>query len=132
MDTAVLDYGLAAEKGLNQARSDLVTSKTLPVLKYSPFFVKGELARWLPVLAMVSVFTGAVTDFDHSSRPLQRDQLSSARNITQLQQDRRISLREARQMALQVLAETEKNLHEERIAEARFIATLWDNDNQDA
>lgn len=44
----------------------------------------------------------------------------------------RISLSEARQMALQVLAETEKNLREERLAEARFFAAFWENDTQGA
>ena len=46
-------------------------------------------------------------------------------------QAQRISLREARQMALQVLAETEKNLHEERLVEARFLASFWKSDTQD-
>ena len=53
--------------------------------------------------------------------------LASSREIDQSQRGRRISLREARQIALQVLIEAEENLHEERMAEARFIAALWDN-----
>ena len=39
---------------------------------------------------------------------------------------RKISLCEARQLAMKVLTEAEKNLHEERMAEARFIVALWD------
>ena len=133
MDAAILDYGLETEENLNQARSDLIASEASPSLQHHPFFMKGGLARWLPVLVLASsVATGVITDFDYLAKQLQRDQLSSAREIDQPQQERRISLREARQMALQVLAETEKNLHEERMAEARFIAALWDNDTQDA
>ena len=45
------------------------------------------------------------------------------------QQGTRISLREARKIALQILADTERSLQEERLAEARFIASLWDNED---
>ena len=41
-------------------------------------------------------------------------------------QPRHICLGEARKMALKVLAETEKDLREERLAEARFFAELGD------
>ena len=133
MDAAILNYGLEAEKSLNQARSDIIPPETSPSLMYPPFFVKGGLTRWLPVLVLASsVATGVITDFDNLPKQLQRDQLSSAREIAPRQQEQQISLREARQRALQVLAETERNLHEERMAEARFIAALWDNDIQDA
>ena len=132
MDAAVLNYGLEAEKTLNQARSDIISPETSPSLNCSPFSVKGGLTRWLPVLVLASsVATGVITDFDHLPRQLQRDQLSSAREMNKPRQARRISLREARQMALQVLAETEKNLREERLTEARFLATFWENDTQD-
>lgn len=40
---------------------------------------------------------------------------------------RRISLREARKLALKILEETERELREERSAEARFLLGAWEN-----
>jgi hypothetical protein len=40
----------------------------------------------------------------------------------------RISLSQARELALRILAETERNLREERISEARLFNSLWDTD----
>lgn len=39
----------------------------------------------------------------------------------------RISLAEARELAFRILAETERRLHEEREAEARFILSFWED-----
>jgi hypothetical protein len=130
MSTANTNYALDAVDTLQQARPDIVAFETAPVLRRSsfPFPINGEIARLLPVLVMVSAFTGSIKDFDHVKKPFQQDVFSSATTITQPKENRRISLRTARQIALQILAETEKNLHEERMAEARFIAGLWDNE----
>ena len=43
----------------------------------------------------------------------------------------RLSLREARQLALRALADVERRLWQERAAEARFLATLWQPDTND-
>ena len=40
---------------------------------------------------------------------------------------RKISLREARQIALRILAETERELKEERASEARFLLSAWED-----
>ncbi len=40
---------------------------------------------------------------------------------------RKISLREARQIALRILAETERELQEERSAEAQFLLGAWED-----
>src|SRR2546426_904562 len=106
MDAAVLDYGLTPEQSLNQSQSDLVAFNT-PSPVYYP--LKRASAHLLPLLLAVSVFTGTVKDSDYLSKQLQLEQLSSAREVAPAQQDRRLSLREARQIALRVLAETEKN-----------------------
>jgi hypothetical protein len=132
MDAAIRNHGLEVEKSLNQAGHDIIPPDTAPSLACPPFLVKDGFTRWLPVLVLASsVATGVITDFDRLPKQLQRDQLSSARESAPRRQDPQISLHEARQRALQVLAETERNLHEERMAEARFIAALWDNDTQD-
>ncbi len=39
---------------------------------------------------------------------------------------RKISLREARQIALRILEETERELQEERSAEAKFLLGSWE------
>lgn len=41
---------------------------------------------------------------------------------------RRISLREARDLALQIFEETERNLQQERRAETTFLLKLWESD----
>src|SRR5262245_36688956 len=41
---------------------------------------------------------------------------------------RRISLREARNLALQIFEKTERNLQQERRAEANFLLKPWEND----
>lgn len=41
---------------------------------------------------------------------------------------RRISLREARNLALQIFEKTERNLQQERKAEANFLLKPWEND----
>lgn len=40
---------------------------------------------------------------------------------------RRISLREARQIALGILSHTERELQRERAVEAGFLLTLWED-----
>ena len=103
MDAAIRNHGLEVENGLNQAGTDIIPSDTSPSSMYLPFFVKDGLTRWLPVLVLASsVATGVITDFDRLPKQLQRDQLSSAREMNKPRQAQRISLREARQMALQV------------------------------
>src|SRR5262245_45556203 len=42
---------------------------------------------------------------------------------------RRISLREARDLALQIFEETERNLQQERLAEANFLLKPWEHDS---
>lgn len=43
----------------------------------------------------------------------------------------RITLQEARQLALRVLADTDRRLEQERISEARFTLGEWDEDEGD-
>lgn len=43
----------------------------------------------------------------------------------------RLSLREARKLALRALADVERRLWQERAAEAQFLATLWHPDTND-
>ena len=48
-----------------------------------------------------------------------------------VRRQRRLSLREARQLALRALADVERRLWQERAAEAQFLATLWHPDTND-
>lgn len=41
---------------------------------------------------------------------------------------KKISLHEAREIAKQIAIKAEKEIHEERIAEARFLNSLWEED----
>jgi len=59
--------------------------------------------------------------------PILRRSVSSAVIWGIPRKGRKISLREARQIALRILAETERELREERSAEARFLLSAWED-----
>jgi len=59
--------------------------------------------------------------------PILRRSVSSAVIWGIPRKGRKISLREARQIALRILAETERELLEERSAEARFLLSAWED-----
>jgi hypothetical protein len=61
-----------------------------------------------------------------------RSQSSSLLRTVESRRGQRISLRDARQIALQTLAETERRLEEERVAEARFLLSSWEDENSSA
>ena len=84
----------------------------------------GNLGRW--VLA-VTAATTPIAYFD-ARHELRRSLASSIVWTMQRKRGQRISLREARRIALDVLAATEQRLHEERIAEARFLLQVWDDE----
>ena len=74
------------------------------------------------VVETMEIFEAAYNKYLESIKP-------NVTTTTVIQQrGRRISLSEARQMALQVLADTEKTIQEARLAEARFLMALWEED----
>jgi hypothetical protein len=78
----------------------------------------GNLGRW--VLA-VTAATVPLTFFD-IQHELRRSGSSSVTWTVRRRRGQVITLREARQIALRVFAETERRLQEDRAAEGRFFA----------
>jgi hypothetical protein len=83
-------------------------------------------ARRLPGLILAAVLTAPIKYFD-PTRELHRSG-SCSYMIELTLSSRRLSLREARELALRVSAEIERGLRDERFSEARFLAALWDED----
>lgn len=70
--------------------------------------------------------------YDHHPYEFGRSQSFSPSRTVEPRRGQRISLRDARQIALQTLAETERRLEEERAAEARFLLSSWEDENSSA
>ncbi len=83
-----------------------------------------NLGRW--VIA-VTAATTPVGYFD-IRQELRRSGASSFVWSAKPRRGRPISLREAREMAFAILANTERQLEEERSSEARFFLELWDDE----
>lgn len=80
-----------------------------------------------PAVVLAAVLTAHVTYFDPQSES-QRSGVYSAVFHTKAGIRSRVSLLEARQLALRILAETDSSLQQERVVEARFLASVWDDD----
>jgi hypothetical protein len=85
-------------------------------------------AAVLPLLWALSSFTSAIT---YAGEPLNpaRYVSSSALSPVRRRQRQRVSLKEAREIALEVLRQANQDLREERQTEARFILRFWDEQN---
>ena len=91
--------------------------------------------RWpasvTPWLIAATVLTAPIT-YSYPTHDLGRSQSSSLTRAVAPRPGQRISLREARRMALQLSAETESRLTEERLAESRFLSRPWEDESADA
>ena len=96
----------------------------LPAPEASMRLMWSNIGRWVIAIAAATTSIGY---FDPRNE-LRRSCASSIVWTARRKSGRPISLREARQIALQVLAETERRLAEERAAEARFLLVLWEDE----
>lgn len=99
--------------------------KPQPELPRQPF-LRG-ISNWLLAIAATFTATGIYIDpsFEH-----RRSVTSPIVWSVSRRRKRRISLREARDIALQIFEETERNLQQERRAEANFLLKPWENDGR--
>ena len=89
-----------------------------------------ELARWLGLAVVFTVLTGPIT-YMNQPYGLINHTPSSIKSITPpegQQRGQRVSLSEARRMALQTLTDTERRLQEDRAAEAHLMLSVWVED----
>jgi hypothetical protein len=122
---------MTASAGITGELPDLPSlSMTQPrpafVLFYYPA-LEGELESNPETKAGPSSIT-----YGHHPYEFGRSQSSSLSRTVEPRRGQRISLRDARQIALQTLAETERRLEEERAAEARFLLSSWEDENSSA
>lgn len=89
-------------------------------------FRPSRLGR-VPRLLLAAVLTSPIMFFnpDEENR---RSGVYSAPLRREVRTRRRITLREARMLALQILAETEAGIRRDRIAEARLLASIRDQE----
>ena len=123
--------GMTASAGIMGELPDLPSlSMTQPrpafVLLYYPA-LEGELESNLETKAGPSSIT-----YGHHPYEFGRSQSSSLSRAVESRRGQRISLREARQIALRTSADTERRLAEERAAEARFLLSSWEDENSSA
>ena len=81
----------------------------------------------VPRLLLAAVLTSPVMFFN----PEEESRLSGAYSALfrrDARTRRRITLRQARLLALQVLAETEDGIRRDRLVEARLLASIWDEE----
>ena len=81
----------------------------------------------VPRLLLAAVLTSPVMFFN----PEEESRLSGAYSASfrrGVRIRRRITLRQARLLALQVLAETEDGIRRDRLVEARLLASIWDEE----
>ena len=126
MRTATRNYGLDNGDGSTQTLPDLLYRG--PALGLSP--APSELARWVGLAVVFTVLTGPITYVDQPHGLIQHAS-SSSKSITPAegqQRGQRISLSEARRMALQTLTDTERRLQEDRAAEAYLMLSPWVED----
>jgi len=126
MRTATRNYGLDNGDGSTQTLPDLLYRS--PALEVSP--ASSELARWVGLAVVFTVLTGPITYMDQPSGLINYTP-SSIKSITpheRQQHGQRVSLGEARRMALQTLTDTERRLQEERAAEAHLMLSVWVED----
>jgi hypothetical protein len=101
-----------------------VFQKTQPEPPRQPF-LRGVVSNCL--LAIAATFTAPGIHID----PFFEQRRSVTSPIVwsvPRRRKRRISLREARDLALQIFEKTERNLQQERRAEANFLLKPWEND----
>lgn len=91
-----------------------------------PTRIQRAFATLLPWFLTVSGWTTPLYYFD-PRRELTRSGASSIMWAVPSRAARRISLREARQIALGILSHTERELQRERAVEAGFLLTLWED-----
>lgn len=81
----------------------------------------------LPSLVLAALFTAPIKLFD----PEEEARRSGVYSVAVHQAARaakRISLRQARLLALRVLADNEEGIRRDRLAEARLAASIWNDD----
>jgi len=91
----------------------------------------GWPASVTPWLLAATVLTAPIT-YSYPTHEFGRSQSSSLTRAVASRPGQRISLREARQLALQISAETDSRLAEERRAESRFLSRPWEDESADA
>ncbi len=131
METTTRDYGLEIDGMPNLTVEGLSVSHPFPskaTLPHSSQRLMEDLAPWL--LAF-TVLTAPIT-YSPQLPEFCRSHSSSLSRAVESRRGQRISLREARQIALQTLADTERRLKEERAAEARFLLGPWEDENSSA
>lgn len=88
-------------------------------------FLRGVASNWF--LAIAATFTATGIYIDPSFEFHRSVSSKIAWNVPR-RRARRISLREARDLALQIFEQTERNLQRERRTEANFLLKVWEND----
>jgi hypothetical protein len=105
--------------------SDITTS---PVFDHprTQLIAPAAASALLPLLLAFTSLTSAVT---YGSEPLSSARYVSCSALSPFRRRRgqRISLQQAREVALHVLRQANKALHEERQIESRFILRFWDD-----
>lgn len=81
----------------------------------------------VPRLLLAAVLTSPVMYFDPEEET-RRSGVCSALLRREVRTRRRITLRQARLLALRVLAETEDDIRRDRIVEARLLASIWNEE----
>lgn len=115
--------GNPADMGMFGTDDTSTTGPRAQSQRWEPQFggIVGHIGRWL---FLASAMTAPISIVDFGQQ-LRRSGSSSITWELRRRRGKRITLSEARQLALSILAETERRLRDERSREARFVLELW-------